>query len=263
MSSTAPSTRVDIDLNADREPWAQDTILIIPIEATQVLVAESAAILGVHAFLKMTKLPYTVREMPNATSISPTGKVPVINSGQYVVSELENIVQLATSKGVSLSDHLSVSEKADLRAYMSLVHSVLEKALLYFTWLDNFVYENVTKHRVGSPYNFPLKVLVPWVTRRQAIGQLKGVKWAEMNIDQVCRQVETCLIALSERLGENEFFFGSNPTELDALTFGYLFTMITTPLNPQNRFGELVKQQGNLVRFCQRVENQYFSSKEK
>lgn len=70
--------------------------------------------------------------------------------------------------------------------------------------------------------------------------------------------VETCLLALSERLGEAEYFFGESPTELDALVFGYLFTMITTPL-PHNQLGNIVKHQPNLVKFCQNMEKEYFS----
>jgi len=191
-----------------------------------------------------------------------SGKVPVLKCGPYVVSEMESIVQLANAKGVTLTEHLTLTERADLRAYMSLVHNVLEKALLYFTWLDDSVYHGMTKVRVGSPFNFPLKFLVPWVTRRKVTEQLKVLKWAERTVDEVYKEVETCLLALSERLGEAEFFFGTKPTELDALAFGYLFTMITTPINAENQFGNLVKQQSNLVRFCQRVENYYFSSKE-
>jgi hypothetical protein len=56
-----------------KEPWASDALMIIPVESTQVLMPESAGVLGVHAFLKMTHLPYTVKEMPNATYVSPNG----------------------------------------------------------------------------------------------------------------------------------------------------------------------------------------------
>jgi len=48
--------------------------MIIPIESSQVLIPESAAILGVQAFLKMTHLPYNLSERLNAQSMSPTGK---------------------------------------------------------------------------------------------------------------------------------------------------------------------------------------------
>ncbi len=188
------------------------------------------------------------------------GKLPVLRCGPYVVSEMEGVVQLAQAKGASLSQHLNAAEKADLRAYISLVHNVLGNAMLYFCWIDEFVYSNVTKHRFGSPYSFPLKHLVPWVTRRKMKAQLSALKWAQRDSAEVCREVETCLMALSERLGDSEYFFGTSPTELDALVFGYLFTMITTPLPKTNQFGILVKQQANLVRFCQRLEREFFSN---
>jgi len=74
--------------------------------------------------------------------------------------------------------------------------------------------------------------------------------------------VETCLLALSERLGESEYFFGTSPTELDALVFGYLFTMITAALPNQNQFPNLVKHHPNLIKFCSRVERDFFTSDE-
>jgi len=189
-------------------------------------------------------------------------KLPVLKCGAYVVSEMEGIVQLAQAKGVSLSQQLSAAEKADLRAYISLVHNVLGNAMLYSCWIDDGVYNNLTKPRYGSPYNFPLRGLVPWITRRKVKAQLGALKWAQRNSTEVFREVETCLMALSERLGDSEYFFGSSPTELDALAFGYLFTMITTPLfgPDSNQLGTLVKQQANLVRFCQRLEREFFSN---
>ncbi|ODN03403.1 Metaxin-2, partial [Orchesella cincta] len=247
----------DIDFDS-KEPWAADSELIIPIESTQVLIYESAAILGAQAFLNIARLPYAVKERKNATEISPNHKLPVLRCGAYVVSELEGIVQLAQAKGVTLSEYLNASEKADLRAYMSLVHNVLGSALLFFTWNDNDVYNNYTKFRAGAAYNYPLKAIMPWHIKRKVLTQLKTLNWTERTSEEVYHEVETCLTALSERLGELDFFFGESPTELDALVFGYLFTMITTPL-PNRQLGNLVKHSPNLVKFCQHVEKEYFS----
>jgi hypothetical protein len=47
--------------------------MLIPLEATQVLVPEHAAILGAQAFLKIARLPYKVRESHNSSDISPNG----------------------------------------------------------------------------------------------------------------------------------------------------------------------------------------------
>lgn len=229
-------------------------MMIVPFNATQTLVHESAAILGMQTFLRLTHLPYLVEERFNATAISPNGKLPVLKCGDYIVSELDGVIQLAQSKGVSLSSHLSAAEKADLRAYLSLVHNVLGNAMLYLSWIDQEVYSSITWHRVGSPYNFPLNKILPWTIRRKMRSQLNALKWGQRKVDEVFREVDTCLYALSERLGESEYFFGSSPTELDALVFGFLFTMITIKLPTNQQLGFLVKRHRNLLDFIQRME---------
>lgn len=47
------------------------------------------------------------------------------------------------------------------------------------------------------------------------------------------------------------------PTELDALVFGHLFTILTTPL-PVNKLAEIVKSYPDLVDLCKRIEQRYF-----
>lgn len=70
----------------------------------------------------------------NAEYMSPSGKVPFIKCGAFVISELEGIVQFVDNKGISLSSNLEDEDKAKLRAYMSLIHSVLENAEV-IVWL--------------------------------------------------------------------------------------------------------------------------------
>jgi len=58
---------------AGKEPWHANTHIIVPYEKTQMLIPEAAAILGVQAFLKMAELTYSIREIHNASDISPNG----------------------------------------------------------------------------------------------------------------------------------------------------------------------------------------------
>ncbi|CAN7981016.1 unnamed protein product [Ixodes pacificus] len=74
----------------------------------------------------------------------------------------------------------------------------------------------------------------------------------------VFEEVQTCCAALSERLGQQSYFFGDKPTELDALTFGHLYSLMTTDL-VDGRLGQIVSGFGNLVDLCHRVESQYFA----
>ena len=44
---------------------------------------------------------------------------------------------------------------------------------------------------------------------------------------------------------------------IDALVFGHLFTILTTPL-PDNRLKAIVQQFNNLVKLCENIERDYF-----
>lgn len=64
-------------------------------------------------------------------------------------------------------------------------------------------------------------------------------------------------MSLSERLDKGPYFFGNKPTELDALVFGHLFSILTTEL-PGNQFASVVKDFRNLTQLCKRIEKEYF-----
>lgn len=76
----------------------------------------------------MCGLPFKVEHRLNAEFMSPSGKVPFIKCGNFLVSELEPIVQFVGNKGISLTENLDAKQKSDLRAYMSLIFSVLMNA---------------------------------------------------------------------------------------------------------------------------------------
>ena len=78
----------------------------------------------------------------NAEFMSPSGRVPFIKCGAFVVSELEPIVQFAANKGVTLCSRLSTEERAEMRAYMSLITNVLvnaEVSFPFFVWCCQFI----------------------------------------------------------------------------------------------------------------------------
>ena len=59
------------------------------------------------------------------------------------MSELEPIVSFVNNKGVSLTTQLDVGQKADMRAYMSLVNNVLGNAELYISWVDQVSHDTM------------------------------------------------------------------------------------------------------------------------
>lgn len=56
--------------------------------------------------------------------------------------------------------------------------------------------------------------------------------------------------------------FVFSPTELDAVVFGHLFTILTTTL-PSPRLAEIVQKYGNLSELCRHIHEEYFKDLQK
>ncbi|XP_042871433.1 metaxin-2-like isoform X2 [Penaeus japonicus] len=256
MPSVLLTDSISVELGA-QEPWPSDVKLFQQYEVEQILLPDNAHCLAVQAFLKMCRLNYALDMRGNAEHMSPSGRVPFIKAGAFVVAELDPIVAFVANKGVTLTEGLDTTQKADMRAYMSLVNNVLANAELYLSWVDHVTFEEVTKPRYGSVYPWPINHVLTRQKRNQVWRRLRVLGWKQKSLEEVYNEVEHCCNALSERLDNHEFFFGNRPTELDALVFGHLFTLLTTPL-PDNRLATIVRSFGNLVKLCQVVERDFF-----
>ncbi|KAG5891098.1 hypothetical protein JTB14_036989 [Gonioctena quinquepunctata] len=253
--------RITIELGA-QEPWPKDVKLYQPYEVEQILLPDNANCLAVQAFLKMCHLDYTVEARPNAEAMSPSLKVPFIKAGRFVIAELEEIVQFINGKGITLTEKLDMDQKADMRAFMSLIHNVLEVAELYICWVDPETYNEVTSTRHGSVYPWPLNIVQNRAKRNQVIKKLKAFDWYTKKMEDVYADVESCCEALSNRLDGKIFFFEEGPTELDALVFGHLFTILTTPL-PKSDLANTVRNYPSLISLVKRIEKIYFVKDDK
>ncbi|ENN81246.1 hypothetical protein YQE_02340, partial [Dendroctonus ponderosae] len=236
--------RISIELGA-QEPWPKDVKLFQPYEVEQILLPDNANCLAVQAFLKMCNLEFQVEPRANAEDMSPTGKVPFIKVGRFVTAELEGIVQFVNGKDISLTDKLDNEQKSDLRAYMSLIKNVIEVAELYYCWNDRETYNEVTSVRNGSVYPWPLNHIKNIEKKHQVVKKLKVLDWYHKTIEEVHQEVQSCCEALNVRLDNKPYFFAEGPTELDALVFGHLFTILTTPLTRKD-LAKIVRRIFNL-----------------
>ncbi|XP_043515552.1 metaxin-2-like isoform X3 [Frieseomelitta varia] len=244
---------ITLELEA-QEPWPQLITLYQPYEVEQILLPDNANCLAVQAFLKMCGLDFQIEPRSNAEYMSPSGRVPFIKCGQFLISDFDSIVTFIGNKGTSLSDHLSANCKADMRAYISLVNNIFINAELYICWVDETTLNEVTKIRHGSVYPWPLNHYLNWQKRKEVIKKLNVLGWYNKTLEEVCKEVQNCCTALSERLEGSDYFSGEKtPNELDALVFGHIFTIITTPL-PGNKLANIVQSYPLLVHLCKRIE---------
>ncbi|XP_064472274.1 metaxin-2-like [Ornithodoros turicata] len=257
MPSVLLTESIAVELGG-QEPWPEDAKLFQSFEKSQILLPESTASLSVQTYLRMVGLDHEVEMRPNVESISPSGNAPVLKCGNFVISEMDPIVAFVNTKGIQLNPHLTVQQKADMRAYMSLVNTVLVNAELYICWEHKETYSEDTQQRYGSVFPWPLNHFLCFKKRRQVAARLAVADWRDKSLEDVLEEVQTCCAALSERLGNQRFFFGEKPTELDALVFGHLYTLMMCSLL-DNKLARLVRGFVNLVDLCRRIEVQYFA----
>ncbi|TRY68683.1 hypothetical protein TCAL_07237 [Tigriopus californicus] len=240
-----------------KEPWPEDAEFYQPYELEQILLPDNANCLSVQAYLRMCDLNFNLRQRSNAEHMSPSGKVPFIRAGKFVIAEMDPIISFVEQKGITLTEHLDSSQKADMRAYMSLVSNVLGNAEAFVSWNDDTTLSEVTKKRYGSVYPWPLNSILSWQKRGQVMRRLKALNWSSKSMSDVLNEVENCCQALSERLDNQKYFFNNRPTELDAMVFGHLFSILTTPL-PDNSMASIVRNYKNLLELCQNIDKEYF-----
>ncbi|KAJ8416894.1 hypothetical protein AAFF_G00327720 [Aldrovandia affinis] len=246
---------------AAAEPWPENATLYQPLKDDQILLSDCASSLAVQAYLRMCNLPINVSYRANAEYMSPSGKVPFIHVGNQVVSELGPIVQFTKAKGHSLSDGLDDVQRAEMKAYMELVNNMLLTAELYIQWCDENTVAEITRLRYSSPYSWPLNHILAFQKQWEVRRKMNAIGWAGKSLAQVYEDVSQCCQALSQRLGTQPYFFNKQPTELDALVFGHLFTILTTQLT-SNELSEKIKNYGNLLSFCRRVEQNFFEERD-
>nr|XP_039268504.1 metaxin-2-like [Styela clava]XP_039268505.1 metaxin-2-like [Styela clava] len=241
------------------EGWPDDACLYQPFEDHQILLNENAPCLAVQVYIHMCGLDVKVIYRTNAEFMSPTRKLPLLRCGNLVISEPTAIIGLLKQRGYALGGDLSESQQHDMKAYIELVNNVLVPAELFVTWMDDRTYKESTCKRYGSPYSWPLNTILCWIKRKEVMHYLDAVGWkkGKKTITSLEDDVQRCCSALSEKLGEKEYFLGNQPTELDALVFGHLFTILTTRL-PDNRLAETVRKFDNLVAFCRNIDKNFF-----
>lgn len=249
------SMKMDFDWN--------DISLYVSLQKQQALVNEYADCLAARAFLKMAELPFRLEERPNAEFMSPNGTLPFLrlkgnDKAEGIFPGFLCIVDMVSKKGVRLSAGLVDTERGDMKAHIALIEQMLKNAEIYIVWADKKTYSQVTSGRYGSVFCWPLDHILPAVKRREMLGYLKAIGWRNKSIDFVIDNADRCFRSLSAKLGQSKYFMGDFPTELDALAFGHLYTILTTEM-PNMELVNKLRKFSNLIEFCRRIEQQYFS----
>lgn len=218
--------------------------------------------LAALALLRFSNIPFSICS-DASPSMTCANVLPVVifeneqTSEPSVCAGLPSLIALLTAN-LTLPDpnkHLTPFMIAESTAFATLVTSRFGPARQYEFFIDDKNYADIYHTLLAKDSRFPLNALLPYLKRRDVRRSLKDRKPDALYFD-----AGIALAALSTRLGErNKFFYGEEPSVLDAIVFGYLATVLYIPLPSTELRGQIAKF-SNLVAFVGRIRQLFFVS---
>lgn len=221
----------------------------------------SPFVVKTDTFLKMSGLEYkNISGLKNIKK-APKGKLPYISVEQgsetKIIADSQAIIDyLKASHGVNLDDFLTEQQKAQAYLLTKSLDENLYWCLLYCRWSLEETWP-VVKKAFFSRMPLWLKLIAPTIFRRSVKKALYAQGLGRHSHQEIIAIADKTFSALSVLLAEQKFFFGDKPCSFDATAYAFLCQFITA--NCPNDLNDKAKSYHNLVEFCQRIEQQYYS----
>lgn len=216
--------------------------------------------LSVLAILRFSDIPFTLASGASR-SMTASNVLPVVileKEGGECRScpGLTSLVEYLSRDDFfpNPNDLLTPFMLAESAAFVSLVQAKFGPTRLHELFRNARNYTDIYHTLLEKERPFPLNRILPFLRRAQVQRQLQNE-----TPDTLYRNSEIALMSLSRRLGEShKFFYGDEPTVLDAVVFGYLASVLYTPLG-SSQLRDQISQFQNLVDFVRNISDGYFS----
>jgi glutathione S-transferase len=180
----------------------------------------SPFVMKAETLLKMARLPY--RTDTGGFSKAPKGKLPYIEDDGTIIADstfvrwhLEKKYQVDFDRG------LDASQRATSWAFEKMIEDNLYWVIVHERWMDSANFRKGPRRffdRVPAPMR-PL--LVPLI-RRKVRSALYGQGLGRHSEDEIAALGTRSIEAIAEFLGDKPFFFGAEPTGIDATVFAFV-----------------------------------------
>lgn len=209
-----------------------------------------------ETWLRMAELPFEIQRQDDPRKATK-GKLPmVIDSDGETLCDSSHIIERLTEKHkLSLDSSLSDAQHAEAIAWQRLLEDHFYWAMLYSRWVDEKTWPSVSNFWFGE-LPFPLKKIIPVVARREVKKNLHAHGLGRHTAEQVYAFGLEDLQAVSERLGEQAFFFGDTAHGIDAIIYAFAVNMVKAQLDAPMIYE--AKQLTNLKPYCDRIEARYY-----
>jgi glutathione S-transferase len=207
-----------------------------------------------ETWLRIAGVPYEVVDTPDPRK-GPKSKLPFIEDAGMRIADSSIIVDhLVRTRGVDPDAHLDASQ----RAIALLVQRTLEEHYAFVLAYTHLVREEGLQHTRARFNSVPgiVRPLVGYIVR----GRIKKILWQQGVLRHSHEDiVESALRdwrAVLTVMGDGPYFFGDEPTGIDAVVFGALATSVLTPIESPIR--DFLRSQLGVVSYAERMRARFF-----
>lgn len=206
-----------------------------------------------ETWLRIAGIPYDVVDTPDPRK-GPKGKLPFIEDGSLRIADSSIIIDhLVRSRGIDPDARLDPSQ----RALALLVQRTLEEHYAFIAAYTHLIREEGLRYTRARFDAVP--ALVRPMVERLVNGRIKDLLWKQGILRHSHEEiVESALRdwrAVLSFMG-GPFFFGEQPTGIDAIVFGALATTVLTPIDTPIR--DFLRSQPQCVAYAERMRARFF-----
>ncbi|HKA78862.1 MAG TPA: glutathione S-transferase family protein [Xanthobacteraceae bacterium] len=207
-----------------------------------------------ETWLRITGIPYEVVDTPDPRK-GPKGKLPFIEDAGVHIADTSIIVDhLKRTRGVDPDARLDASQ----RAIALLVQRTLEEHYAFVLAYTHLVRDEGFQHTRDRFDSVP--AIVRPLVLRSVQGQIKKALWQQGILRHSDAEIVELALrdwrAVLEVMSEGPFFFGDEPTGIDAVVFGALATSVLTPIESPVR--DFLRSQPACVAYAERMRTRFF-----
>ncbi len=212
----------------------------------------------VETYLRMTGLPFETHSSPDNLRKSPKDKLPFIRDDGQTIADSSFIIRHLEQKHDHMLDgHLTDAQKATAHGLIKMIDENLYWTMVHARWILDHNWVIIRQMFFGN-LPFPLKLFVPNMVRKNVLKGMKGHGIGRHSNDEITEIGTWDLKALSDALGDKEYFFGDRPSSLDAAAYGILSQMVLSDTFTAPIF-DAARKHDNLVAFTNRICDKYFA----
>lgn len=209
-----------------------------------------------ETYLRMTGCDYQpvlgFDSKPNSKRQMPFVEI----DGKIIGDSTLIIDELVKRNGDKTDGNLTSQEQSIRQAFQTMLENHFTKFMVWFRWCDDAGWP-VFRDSVFAQAPFFVRQFIAPLIARKVRKSLYSEGTGRLSPAEMTLLANKDLSSLSTYLGDKPFFFGAEPTLIDAIIFATVGNVILSSVDPV--LGNLARKYENLVAHTTKMQQKYFS----